>query len=87
MQLAFHKLIYFHRYRLRDRRSTVTYAEGMEISEVKRKIDGLYPTLEAFIEAVPICFLKFRASLVEVFDAVRSSEATTVRTLTAYLEE
>lgn len=39
--VQFQNLVYYRQYIIRDRRSTLTYAEGMEISKLKIRVEGL----------------------------------------------
>lgn len=57
----------------------------MEISKPNRRIDLLYPTLQAFDWPVQIFFMKFMDTLAETFYDVGESEATKLLTLTYYL--
>lgn len=86
MWVAFHKVIDYLMYRLRDRRSILTDAEGIAISQLKRKLYGLYPTLKTSNGTVTIFFLKFIATLAQSLDSVGTSEAAAVCTLMKYLE-
>lgn len=51
----------------------MTDAEGMGIYQLKRKVDGLYPTLEIVNGTVLIRLLKFLGSLAQELDAVGAS--------------
>lgn len=54
----------------------------MEISNLKHIVDGLYRTLKIFNGKVLICLLKFLYTLDKVLDAMGTSEAAVVRTIT-----
>lgn len=63
----------------------MTDAELMEISQLKRIVDGIYSTLEAFNGTVPILFLNYLAMFPDALDALGASEAAVVSTLTYYI--
>lgn len=81
------KVIDYRKYIIRDRRSALPDYEGMEISHLNRRVDGLYQTFEAFDGIVPSRLLNFLATLAEALEAKDASEAVEVRNFTYYLEE
>lgn len=62
-------------------------AEGIYKYELKRRVYGLYPTLEDFDSTIPIRLIKYLGTGNEAFDSVGASEASAVWTLTYYVEE
>lgn len=85
--VVFQMQIDYRKYRLRYRRSELTYEEGMVISQLQRWVNGMYYTLDAFDGTANISLFKFFDKLAEEFDAVSASEAAVVRNLTYYLVE
>lgn len=59
----------------------------MKISQLKGRVVGLYPTLEAFNVTAPIRLLKRLVTISDVFVAVEVLEAAAVRKIAYYLEE
>lgn len=71
----------------RNRRSDLIKGEGMAISHMIWRVNGPYPTLEAFNGIVIIRLFKYLAATADNFNAVGSPEATELRPVTYYLDE
>lgn len=79
--VEFHKVIDYQQYRLRDGRLELADEEGMEISQMKLRVDRMYQSLKTFEKKDPIRFFKFLPTISKELDAVGDSKSIEVRTL------
>lgn len=59
--------------------------EGMDMYKLKRRIEGLNPTLNVFTGINPITFLEFMGTMREALDTTRVREAAYLRLIAYYL--
>ena len=76
----------YETYRIHDKRNILAPNENLELHRIKRKLEGLIPTLNPFNGTNPIKLLRYFAELRHVFDALRVPEAATVRSFHFLLE-
>ena len=73
-------------YRLHEKRTVLAPYENLELHRIKRKIEGLIPTLKPFNGTNPVQLLRYFAELRHGFDALGVPEATSVRSIHFFLE-
>ena len=82
----FATVVSYETYRLHDKRTILAPNENLELHLIKRKLEGLIPTLNPFNGANPIKLLRYFAELRHGFDALGVPEAAAVRSLHFLLE-
>ena len=82
----FKLVVSYRHYRLTDTRADLQELESTMLYKIKRRFDSLYPTFQVFDDTKPIKLLEFLATVREVFNALRTSEALAVLALSYYLD-
>ena len=82
----FAPVVSYETYRLHDKRTILAPNENLELHRIRRKLEGLIPTLKPFNGTTPIKLLRYFAELRHGFDALGVPEAAAVRSLHFLLE-
>lgn len=81
MVSVFWKVVYYRTYRLANRKDTLSRGDILGMIDLKRQIDGLYPTMRPFDGKPAIRLLYFMAQLRDAFEIIIAYEVATVRVL------
>ena len=82
----FATVVSYETYRIHEKRTILAPNENLELHRIKRKLEGLIPTLKPFNGTNPIKLLRYFAALRHGFDALGVPEAAAVRCIHFLLE-
>lgn len=86
MVTPFARVVDYRTYRLKNKTSTLSAEEAVNVYDCKRRIDGLHPTLGTFSGSPPIKLLSFLATIRDALDTTGASEAIGMRAIAYFLE-